>query len=217
MILVAKVALSLRGNGRRSRRLHASRRHRAGSSGRQPRHPRPHLGAGSNRPNGDARGPDCNAFRPEARAPQIPSRGPASNPDPARAGARSSKIIPTREFVEVRDSDTHVVVRTVGKKVVVDVVDPENKVHVVCPLAMIQDVAESLNDMKIAADDSILIQTQIRDSGRPPSHPASQHSKMKNAGHGSGVFLFMLNRRMPTDSCALPNAFGSNGVTGPVM
>ena len=61
---------------------------------------------------------------------------------------------PNTEFVEVRDSDTHVVVRTVGSKVVVDVVDPENKVHVVCPLAMIQDVVNSLDNIKVEADDS---------------------------------------------------------------
>ena len=61
---------------------------------------------------------------------------------------------PNTEFVEVRDSDTHVQVRTVGSKVVVDVVDPENKVHVVCPLAMIQDVVETMDEIKVNADDS---------------------------------------------------------------
>jgi hypothetical protein len=61
---------------------------------------------------------------------------------------------PNTEFVEVRDSDTHVRVRTVGSKIVVDVVDPDNKVHVVCPLAMIQDVVESLSNIKDDADDS---------------------------------------------------------------
>jgi hypothetical protein len=60
---------------------------------------------------------------------------------------------PDSEFVEVRDSDTHVRVRTVGSKVVVDVVDREEKVHVVCPLAMVRDVVESLNDIKAEADD----------------------------------------------------------------
>jgi hypothetical protein len=71
-----------------------------------------------------------------------------------RVLAKELENYPNTEFVEVRDSDTHVLVRTVGKKVVVDVVDPENKVHVVCPLAMIQDVVESLNDMRIEANDS---------------------------------------------------------------
>jgi hypothetical protein len=71
-----------------------------------------------------------------------------------RVLAKELQNYPNTEFVEVRDSDTHVRVRTVGSKVVVDVVDPENKVHVVCPLAMIQDVVESLNDIKVEADDS---------------------------------------------------------------
>jgi hypothetical protein len=71
-----------------------------------------------------------------------------------RVLAKELENYPNTEFVEVRDSDTHVRVRTVGKKVVVDVVDPENKVHVVCPLAMIQDVVESLNNIRVGADDS---------------------------------------------------------------
>jgi hypothetical protein len=55
---------------------------------------------------------------------------------------------PNSEFVEVRDADTHVRVRTVGSKLVVDVVDPENKVHVVCPVAMLRDMVDTLNDLK---------------------------------------------------------------------
>jgi NAD(P)H-flavin reductase len=61
---------------------------------------------------------------------------------------------PNTEFVEVRDAETHVRVRTVGSKVVVDVVDPENTVHVACPLAMIQDVVESLGNIREDADHS---------------------------------------------------------------
>jgi hypothetical protein len=71
-----------------------------------------------------------------------------------RVLAKELENYPNTEFIEVRDSDTHVRVRTVGSKIVVDVLDPENKVHVVCPLAMIQDVVESLNDIKVEADDS---------------------------------------------------------------
>src|ERR1700743_4029695 len=50
---------------------------------------------------------------------------------------------PNSEFVEVRDADTHVRVRTVGSKVVVGVTDPENKVNVACPLSMLQDMVDS--------------------------------------------------------------------------
>lgn len=71
-----------------------------------------------------------------------------------RVLAKELENYPNTEFVEVRDADTHVRVRTVGSKVVVDVVDPENKVHVVCPLAMVRDVVESLNDINVDDDDS---------------------------------------------------------------
>jgi len=71
-----------------------------------------------------------------------------------RVLTRELEKYPNTEFVEVRDSDTHVRVRTVGSKVVVDVVDPENKVHVVCPLAMIQEVVESLSNMRDEPDGS---------------------------------------------------------------
>jgi hypothetical protein len=70
-----------------------------------------------------------------------------------RVLAKELENYPNTEFVEVRDADTHVRVRTVGSKIVVDVVDPENKVHVVCPLAMIRDVVDSLNDLKDKDDD----------------------------------------------------------------
>jgi hypothetical protein len=71
-----------------------------------------------------------------------------------RVLTRELEKYPNTEFVEVRDSDTHVSVRTVGSKVVVDVVDPENKVHVVCPLAMVQEVVESLSNVGDEPDDS---------------------------------------------------------------
>jgi hypothetical protein len=71
-----------------------------------------------------------------------------------RALAKELENYPNSEFVEVRDSDTHVRVRTVGSKIVVDVVDPENKVHVACPLAMIQDVVDTLKDVQEDDDSS---------------------------------------------------------------
>jgi hypothetical protein len=68
-----------------------------------------------------------------------------------RVLAKELEKYPNSEFVEVRDSETHVRVRTIGSKVVVDVVDPENNVHVACPLAMLQDMVEALDDLH--ADD----------------------------------------------------------------
>jgi hypothetical protein len=70
-----------------------------------------------------------------------------------RVLAKELENYPNSEFVEVRDADTHVRVRTVGSKVVVDVVDPENKVHVACPLAMLRDMVDALNDIQVRDDD----------------------------------------------------------------
>jgi hypothetical protein len=64
-----------------------------------------------------------------------------------RVLAKELEKYPNSEFVEVRDSETHVRVRTIGSKVVVDVVDPENNVHVACPLAMLQDMVDALGDI----------------------------------------------------------------------
>jgi hypothetical protein len=71
-----------------------------------------------------------------------------------RVLAKELENYPNSEFVEVgdRDSETHVRVRTVGSKIVVDVVDHEDKVHVVCPLAMIRDMADAIKDVQ--PDDS---------------------------------------------------------------
>ena len=92
-------------------------------------------------------------FTPRHQMPKFPHEAQQAVPI-LRMLAQELENYPNTQFVEVRDSDTHVVVKTVGSKVVVDVVDPENKVHVVCPLALIRDVADSLNDMKIESNDS---------------------------------------------------------------
>ena len=160
--LVAKVALGLRRNGRRGGPVHL------------------HDGIAQVQVD-DNHGTHVHIWAPAAIVPMamhvVPKRELHKFPHEAqqaipilRVLAKELENYPNTEFVEVRDSDTHVLVRTVGTKVVVDVVDPENKVHVACPLAMIQDVAESLNDMKIEDDDSGPIQ------GRPPSRiPSSIH------------------------------------------
>jgi hypothetical protein len=73
-----------------------------------------------------------------------------------RVLAKELENYPNSEFVEVGtgDSETHVRVRTVGSKVVVDVVDHQDNVHVVCPLAMVRDTVEALKDVEVEADDS---------------------------------------------------------------
>lgn len=71
-----------------------------------------------------------------------------------RVLAKELEKYPNSEFVEVgdRDSETHVRVRTVGSKIVVDVVDHKDNVHVVCPLAMVREMVDALKD--IQNDDS---------------------------------------------------------------
>ena|SRR5256885_1841774 len=54
------------------------------------------------------------------------------------------KKYPDAEFVDVRDGKDHVRVSVHNGKVIVDVKNPEERVHVACPLAMIEDVASEL-------------------------------------------------------------------------
>ena len=67
-----------------------------------------------------------------------------------RAVAESLRQHPEANFVEVQDANQqeHVQVRTVDGKVRVDVVDPGEEVHVACPIATIEDVAEQLGARK---------------------------------------------------------------------
>jgi hypothetical protein len=61
-----------------------------------------------------------------------------------RALTKELEKYPEAEFVEVRDGNQHVRIRTHGGKLLIDVTEPDETVRVVCPLAMIQDVSEQL-------------------------------------------------------------------------
>jgi hypothetical protein len=54
------------------------------------------------------------------------------------------KKYPEAELVEVEDGDQHVRIRTHQGKLLIDVTKPGEDVHVVCPLAMLEDVASQL-------------------------------------------------------------------------
>jgi hypothetical protein len=54
------------------------------------------------------------------------------------------KKYPDAQFVDVRDGKDHVRVAVHNGKVIVDVNEPGDKVHVVCPLAAIEDAADVL-------------------------------------------------------------------------
>jgi len=54
------------------------------------------------------------------------------------------KKYPNAEFVDVRDGKDHVRVSVHNGKIIVDVKNPDERVHVACPLAMIEDVTSEL-------------------------------------------------------------------------
>ena len=53
---------------------------------------------------------------------------------------------PNTTFVEVDDGDEHVKVATVDGKIQVDVVSPDENVHVAVPLSTVNDIAHQLAD-----------------------------------------------------------------------
>ncbi len=61
-----------------------------------------------------------------------------------RAVAQGLKLHPEANFVEVQDAQQHVQIQTHQGKIQVDVVDANENVHVACPIATIEDIAEQL-------------------------------------------------------------------------
>lgn len=61
-----------------------------------------------------------------------------------RALTRELEKYPEAEFVDVRDGNQHVHVRTHNGKLLIDVAEPGENVHVACPLVMMEDVSEQL-------------------------------------------------------------------------
>ncbi|MGA2429865.1 MAG: hypothetical protein ABSH13_15310 [Candidatus Acidiferrum sp.] len=63
-----------------------------------------------------------------------------------RALTKELEKYPNAEFVDVREGndEQHVRVRTEGGRLLIDVDEPDEHVHVACPLAMIRDVADEL-------------------------------------------------------------------------
>src|ERR1700751_3214017 len=63
-----------------------------------------------------------------------------------RAVTKELRKYPEAEFVNVSDADAsqHVRVRTHNGKLIIDVDQPDEHVHVTCPLAMIEGVADEL-------------------------------------------------------------------------
>src|SRR5215469_6810898 len=61
-----------------------------------------------------------------------------------RALTKELERYPETQLVEVRDSGDHVSVRTHRGKLLIDVSEPGEQVHVACPFAMLEDVSREL-------------------------------------------------------------------------
>jgi hypothetical protein len=64
----------------------------------------------------------------------------------ARAVAHELGKLPDSVLVEVKDADEHVMISTQDGAIKIDVTEPDEQVHVVCPLATIEDVTEQIGD-----------------------------------------------------------------------
>jgi hypothetical protein len=62
------------------------------------------------------------------------------------AFVKELKKYPDADFVEIDDNNQHVRMRTHGGKLQIDVDAPDEKVHVLCPLSTIEDVASQLEE-----------------------------------------------------------------------
>ncbi|MBZ5528742.1 MAG: hypothetical protein LAN71_12675 [Acidobacteriia bacterium] len=81
-----------------------------------------------------------NAFRGDANALPL-----------LRTLSKELKNYPNSDFVEVRDGEEHVRVRTRDGNLQIDVETPQETVHVACPLEMIDDLARELEVRSPAA------------------------------------------------------------------
>jgi hypothetical protein len=61
-----------------------------------------------------------------------------------RAFVKELRKYPNMEFVDVEDGQEHVQVRTHDGKLQIDVVAPDENVHILCPLSTIEDVTSQL-------------------------------------------------------------------------
>ncbi len=84
-------------------------------------------------------------FVPKQHFRQIPKEANDALPILQIATAELRKF-PNTTFVEVDDGDEHVKVATVNGKLQVDVVSPDENVHIAVPLSTVNDVAHQLAD-----------------------------------------------------------------------
>ena len=68
-----------------------------------------------------------------------------------QALTKELKKYPEAELVEVEDANQHVRIRTHQGKLLIDVTEPGETVHVACPLVMMEDIARELEARSPAA------------------------------------------------------------------
>jgi hypothetical protein len=66
----------------------------------------------------------------------------------ARALVHELGKLPDTVLVEVQDADEHVVISVKSGAVKIDVSDPEEQIHVLCPLATIEDVTQQIAESR---------------------------------------------------------------------
>ncbi len=62
---------------------------------------------------------------------------------------RGLKHYPDADFVEVKDADQQVQIRTHEDKLQIDVDSPQETVHLSCPLAALEDLASALEERRL--------------------------------------------------------------------
>jgi len=65
--------------------------------------------------------------------------------------AKELRNYPDTQFVEVQDENEHVLIRTEGGALRIDVDSPDETVHVACPLSTIEHVSEQLAESSPSA------------------------------------------------------------------
>jgi hypothetical protein len=68
-----------------------------------------------------------------------------------RALTKELRKYPNAEFVNVEDEHDHVVIRTEGGKLRIDVTGPEEQVHIACPIHTIEDLSEEFSTGRAGA------------------------------------------------------------------
>jgi hypothetical protein len=66
----------------------------------------------------------------------------------ARVAAHELGKLPDSVLVEVKDADDHVVISTHNGAIKIDVTEPDEEVHVLCPLATIEDITQEIAETR---------------------------------------------------------------------